>query len=285
MKVIAEDVEVQGEQPHTEEEVPIDLHTLKHETDTPSSPSSVFKDMEYLHSLNHLLTQKPLEEVLLWCYRSLPGLFQVTSFGSTGMVIIHALHKLNIKIPTIFLDTLYHFEETLEHARQVEKQYEMEVYWYHCKLAATREEFERVFMSKNMWVEDPAKYEQLTKVEPLERALGERNVCAWITGRRRDQGGMRSDLPILEVDPVDGRLKVNPLAHWTKDEIWAYLRREGVPYNPLFDRSYTSIGDSVTTAKSDGTQNGERANRFYQFEGKTECGIHNRPRPKPLITI
>jgi len=238
---------------------------------------------EYLQQMNEVLSQQSLESVLEWCCLSLPRLVQVSSFGAPGMVIVHALHKMGKTLPTIFLDTLYHFQETLEHAKQVGVQYGLTVHWYRCKLAQTREDFERIFDSKDMWISNPHKYEQLTKVEPLERALDELKVGAWISGRRRDQGGMRKELQILEIDEVDGRLKVNPLALWTKDEVWNYLKREGVPYNPLFDKSYTSIGDSVTTIKNEDSSKGERAGRFHQFEHKTECGIHNRRRPSLAV--
>jgi len=236
---------------------------------------------EYLETMNQVLAQQPLGAVLEWCCKSLPNFHQVTSFGSAGMVVIHELHKLNLNVPVIFLDTLYHFAETLEHAREVEKQYNLTVSWYRCPRAATREEFETVFKSNDMWLSHPRRYEYLTKVEPLERGLNELKVGAWITGRRRDQGGLRTQLPILELD-LDGRIKVNPLAHWTREEVWAYLKREGVPYNPLFDKSYTSIGDTVTTTQNSDPNSGERSGRFYQFDGKkTECGIHIRRAPAP----
>jgi len=240
-------------------------------------PTQTIFTNEYLACLNQMLRQQSLESVLEWCCASLPNLFQVTSFGSTGMVVIHALNKIGKSLPAIFLDTLYHFEETLEHARQVEAQYKLKAHWYRCKLASTRSDFERIFDSNDMWVSNPHKYEQLTKVEPLERALNELKVSAWISGRRRDQGGLRNDMEILEMD-FDGRLKVNPLAFWTKEEVWNYLKAEGVPYNPLFDKSYTSIGDSVNTKRSDDPNMGEREGRFYQFAEKTECGIHTRRR-------
>jgi phosphoadenosine phosphosulfate reductase len=243
-----------------------------------SSSLSLFTN-EYLEYMNHVLSQQPLESVLEWCYRSLPNLFQVTSFGSSGMVVIHALSKMNLKLPVIFLDTLYHFAETIDHAHEVGTKYGLKLYWYKCSSASTRDEFETKFNSKDMWISEPARFEYLTKVEPLERALSEHKVQSWITGRRRDQGGLRTDLKILEIDPSDGRIKVNPLAHWTRDEVWRYLRREGVPYNPLYDQSYTSIGDVVTTAKNTNTDGSERAGRFHQFDGtKTECGIHTRRR-------
>lgn len=230
--------------------------------------------------MNAVLAQQPLGAVLEWCFTSLPNFFQVTSFGSAGMVIIHELAKLNIQVPVIFLNTLYHFEETLEHAKAVEKKYNLTVYWYKCPKADSREEFEKVYKSNDMWISHPRRFEYLTKVEPLERALADLKVGAWITGRRREQGGLRTQLPILEID-VDGRIKVNPLAHWSREEVWAYLSREGVPYNPLFDQSYASIGDTVTTSKTTDPNLGERSGRFYQFGGaKTECGIHIRRAPQ-----
>jgi len=241
-------------------------------------PGQGFTD-EYLHSMNEVLAGMPLAEVLQWCHRSLPNFYQITSFGSAGMVVIHELHKLNLQVPVIFLNTLYHFEETLEHARAVEEKYKLKVDWYRCPQAETREEFERVFKSNDMWISHPRKFEWLTKVEPLERALNDHKIGAWITGRRREQGGVRTQLPVLELD-VDGRIKVNPLAHWSREEVWSYLSREGVPYNPLFDQSYTSIGDTVTTTRTDDLNKGERAGRFQQFGGaKTECGIHVRRAP------
>jgi len=237
---------------------------------------------EYLHSMNQVLAQQSLGSVLEWCYRSLPNFYQVTSFGSAGMVVIHEFHKLNLKVPVIFLNTLYHFAETLEHARAVEVKYALQVHWYQCPKAGSREEFEKVYTSDDMWISHPRKFEYLTKVEPLERALNELKIGAWITGRRREQGALRTEIPILELD-VDGRIKVNPLAHWTREEVWSYLSREDVPYNPLFDQSYASIGDTVTTTITTDLSQGERSGRFHQFGGaKTECGIHVR-RPLPDV--
>jgi len=253
------------------------------ETIDSSTASSAIFTPEYLESMNQILSQQPLETVLEWCCDSLPNFVQVTSFGSTGMVVIHALHKLGRKVPTIFLDTLYHFEDTIAHARKVEKDYDLELHWYQCKLASTRADFERIFRSTDMWISNPHKFSQLTKVEPLERALDDLKVSSWMSGRRRDQGGLRNDLQILEVDEADGRIKVNPLAFWTKEEVWAYLKREGVPYNPLFDKSYTSIGDSVTTMKNEDPSKGERSGRFFQFSQKTECGIHTRKRQETEV--
>ncbi|MEO0770686.1 MAG: phosphoadenylyl-sulfate reductase, partial [Cyanobacteria bacterium J06649_4] len=112
---------------------------------------------------------------------------------------------------------------------------------------------------------------ELTKVEPLQRALKDLNVNAWITGRRRDQSQTRQDLPIFERD-AEGRLKINPLAHWTKKEVWAYIVEQGVLYNSLHDQGYTSIGDEPLTTPTAANED-ERAGRWRGIE-KTECGIH-----------
>jgi len=237
---------------------------------------------EVLEKLNAALSQCTLEEVLAWCYTALPilskgALVQVTSFGSTGMCILHAMSKLGLKTPVVFLDTLYHFQETLDHAHRVSAEYKLDMHIYRNPDASNRAEFEALYNSTNMWTSDPHRFEQLTKVGPLERALKELNVGAWITGRRADQGGLRQNIQILEIDPSDGRIKVNPMATWNRDRIWSYLRNEGIPYNRLYDQSYTSIGDTVTTTQNQDPSQGERAGRFYQFDGtKTECGIHNR---------
>jgi len=154
----------------------------------------------------------------------------------------------------------------------LKKKYGATVHWHRSESASSREEFEKIHGSE-LWINDSQTYDYLTKVRPLELALESHGVTSWITGRRRDHGGLRSDLKILETDPSDGRIKVNPLASWTNKDVWKYIVNEKVPYNPLHDLGYNSIGDSVTTVPT-GSQTGERSGRFQQIKGKTECGIH-----------
>ena len=201
---------------------------------------------------------------------SLPNLLQSTSFGATGMVIIDMLHKLNIELPVLFIDTLHHFPETLEHAEASREHYGFELKVYRCKDAQTQPEFESKYGAE-LWKLESEKYDQLVKVEPQKRALRELDTFAWINGRRRSQGGERSSLAILEFD-VDGRLKINPLATWTFDQVWNYIHDNNVPYNRLHDQGYKSIGDKMTTFPV-GESEDERAGR-WQGSSKTECGIH-----------
>jgi len=230
-----------------------------------------------LDALNSRLESLSLTELLQWC-ASLSDIAQVTSFGSSGMVIIHELrNKLHSNLPVIFVDTLHHFQETIDFADRVSDVYDLNLHTYHCSFADTQKEFEEKVGDTQLWLNNPQQYDYHAKVEPLERALQELDIKIWITGRRRDQGGDRKSLPIVEIDPSDGRIKVNPLANWSSEDVWTYLKNNHVMWNPLHERGYKSIGDKMTTRPVSKDES-ERSGRFYQIPEKTECGIHNRPK-------
>lgn len=225
---------------------------------------------EHLDWLNAKFEETPAQDILNWCAMSLPNLIQSTSFGPTGMVIIDMLNKLGHNLPLLYLDTLHHFPESLEHAQNSAKHYGLDLKVYRCKTAESQEEFEEQY-GEELWKTDADRYDMLVKVEPQKRALRELDAFAWINGRRRSQGGARSSLKIIEFD-VDGRLKINPLATWTFDKTWEYIKENKVPYNPLHDQGYKSIGDKMTTFPV-GENDDERAGR-WMGSSKTECGIH-----------
>lgn len=187
-----------------------------------------------------------------------------TSFGPTGMVNMHLLAGIAPDVPVVFVDTLYHFEETLDLARQVVERYGLDVRIH--RPAESRQEFERLH-GERLWERDVDRFHRLTKIEPMERAL--EGVGAWITGRRRDQSASRAKMPHVEVGE---RIKINPLAAWTRREVWSYILEHEVPYNPLHDRGYASIGDEpLTTPTVDGED--ERAGR-WRGQNRVECGLH-----------
>lgn len=225
---------------------------------------------EHLEWLNQHFEERPAQEILAWCQMTFPNLIQSTSFGPTGMVIIDMLDKLKMNLPVLFIDTLHHFPETLEHADASQKHYDLDLRVYRSKDASDQDEFEEKF-GKEVWKMEPERYDRLVKVEPQKRALREMDVYVWINGRRRSQGGDRASLKIMEYD-VDGRLKVNPLANWTYDQTWDYIRDHKVPYNTLHDKGYKSVGDHMTTFPV-GEDEPERAGR-WKGSSKTECGIH-----------
>jgi phosphoadenosine phosphosulfate reductase len=244
----------------------------KHEKPIPYSITmSIIKfSPEHLEWLNESLEERTPEEILTWCSMSLPNLLQSTAFGPSGMVMVHMLWKLKINIPTLFIDTLHNFPETLKHAQDSKEKYNIDLQVYRCKTAESQETFEKEH-GKELWKTESEQYDFLVKVEPQRRALRELDIFAWLNGRRRSQGDDRSDLKIIEYS-VDGRLKINPLVNWSYEQVWDYIKENDVLYNPLHDKGYKSIGDKMTSFPV-GKDDDERAGR-WQGSSKTECGIH-----------
>jgi len=227
-----------------------------------------------LERLNEQFSQSHPKSILRWCLENMSeGMVQATAFGISGMVIMDLLYRdLNPKpaVPVIFLDTLHHFDETLDLVARSETYYGLDLYRYRPLNAKSRQNFATHY-GPELWQSDVNQFHQITKVEPLQRAFDELNVSSWITGRRRDQSENRSQLPIFERD-AEGRIKVNPLASWSNRDVWKYIMENHVPYNRLHDHGYGSIGDEpLTTPLLAGEQ--ERDGR-WRGTGKTECGIH-----------
>ena len=208
---------------------------------------------------------------------SLPDLFQETAFGLSGLVTIDMLSKLSqgpIKpnVELIFMDTLYHFDETLALVDRVREKYpELKLHVFKPEGCENAADFEAKY-GENLWETNEETYDWRAKVEPSERAYAELNVKAVLTGRRKTQGGKRGNLDIVEVEE-SGLIKVNPLANWTFNQVADYIRENNVPYNVLLDQGYKSIGDWHSTQPVAAGED-ERAGR-WKGTAKTECGIHN----------
>ncbi|WP_353932300.1 phosphoadenosine phosphosulfate reductase [Okeanomitos corallinicola TIOX110] len=225
-----------------------------------------------LDSLNKQFDTATPTEILTWSVENIPtGLVQTSAFNVDDIIITHILYTiLKRSVPVIFLDTLYHFPETLELVAKAKEIYNLDLKTYKTPDVDTREAFTAKY-GEALWDADITKFHQVTKIEPLTRGLDELNTIAWITGRRRDQAVTRANMPVFELDN-QGRLKVNPLAAWTRKQSWAYVAEHKVIYNPLHDQGYPSIGDEPITTKV-GEGEDERAGR-WRGTGKTECGIH-----------
>ncbi|KAJ3412967.1 hypothetical protein HDV05_008682 [Chytridiales sp. JEL 0842] len=228
---------------------------------------------EYISFLNNNLASLTPQQVLSWALVSLPNVIQTTAFGLTGLVIRDMLHKLNLTVPLVFVDTLYHFEETLDLARRVEQKYNTPVIIYKPLGTDTRQEFEAKHGEK-LWEVDAEIYDYLVKVEPARRAVLDHNAQVTITGRRRSQGADRANIPILEIDNTVSPplLKLNALASWDYNEVWTYIQQNEVPYNALVEKGYKSIGDWHSTVPTAEGEN-EREGR-WKGQAKTECGLH-----------
>ncbi|HEY9827980.1 MAG TPA: phosphoadenosine phosphosulfate reductase [Stenomitos sp.] len=228
-----------------------------------------------LQQLNHKFETADPQEIVQWCLEHIPeGLVQSSAFGASGMVTLDMLYRLlrpSPPVPVLFIDTLYHFPETLQHLKTAKAHYGLDLRIFRPLGFDTAEEFEAIY-GEQLWERDLDRYQQLTKVEPLQRALTALEVKTWLTGRRRDQAEARAELPIFERDKR-GCLKVNPLANWSYRKVWKYIVEHQVPYNPLYDLGYTSIGDRPLTTSTTAGE-GERAGR-WRGSARTECGMHS----------
>jgi phosphoadenosine phosphosulfate reductase len=206
-------------------------------------------------------------EILEWALKEFwPDIAMSTGFGASGMVLIHMISQINANMKIIFLDTGFHFKETLEFKEKVKQKYGVNIVEY--KAAISREELYKT-ISPHPYHDDPDRCCHINKVEPMERAI--QGLKAWISALRRDQSPTRAQIQILE--EYEGNLiKINPLANWTRKEVWNYLFRNQIPYHPLHDQGYPSVGCEPCT-RPVGTDGQERSGRWVG-KGKLECGIH-----------
>jgi phosphoadenosine phosphosulfate reductase len=183
-----------------------------------------------------------------------PRLYVACSFQKEASVILDMLVKIEPEARFFVLDTGVLFEETYDTWRRVEERYGITIDRY------AGEWIDR------LWERDPDACCGMRKVEPLERALGQ--VDAWITGLRRDQSAARADTPKLGWDERNGKWKAAPLADWTEKDVWRYIAANDVPYNPLHDQGYDSIGCTHCTVAGAG-----RTGRWAGTD-RIECGLH-----------
>ncbi|KAG9119753.1 hypothetical protein FRC07_005067 [Ceratobasidium sp. 392] len=225
-----------------------------------------------LEAINAQLRLETPQGILAWAITHLPNLYQTTAFGLTGLAATDMLAKLTTSPPPlIFIDTLYHFQETLSLANEVQERYGTPMHVYRPEGTDTVEDFERVH-GQRLWETDEHQYDYLVKVEPARRAYRDLNVQAVITGRRATQGADRASLQPVEVDST-GLVKVNPLFAWSFGQVKAYVDEHNVPRNALLALGYRSVGDWHSTVKSGDGDGGERAGR-WAGQAKTECGLH-----------
>jgi phosphoadenosine phosphosulfate reductase len=196
------------------------------------------------------------EEILALCLREFPGSVALAcSFQKEESVLLDLLFALEPRARVFAIDTHYLFPETYELWRELEQRYDTKV-----------EVFEGAPVEEGLWETKPDLYLAIAKVEPLTRAL--LDLDCWITGVRRDQAPTRANAPKLAWDESHELFKANPLADWSDEDCWAYIRERDLPYNALHDRGYASIGDTHSTVPGAG-----REGRWVGSE-RTECGLH-----------
>jgi len=212
-----------------------------------------------------------------------PDAALASSLAAEDMLLTHAIYDSGLDLEVFTLDTGRLHAETLGVLDAVRARYGRDVTVYRPVAAAVEQHvaqhgayafYESVYLRKACC--------QIRKVEPLRRALAGRS--AWITGQRRQQSTTRGELPLQEQDPVFGLTKFNPLAEWSEDDVWAVIRALDVPYNPLHDQGYPSIGcEPCTRAIRPGED--VRAGRWWwESSDSKECGLHAGNRVISVVT-
>ena len=203
------------------------------------------------------------EQILAFLLEQFPGRVALAcSFQKEESVLLDMLFALEPKARVFAVDTHHLFPETHAYWRDVERRYTTTIEVFE---GPSSEELAAVH-GERLWERKPDLYLSIAKVAPLVRALGD--LDAWIAGIRRDQSPTRADAPKLGWDEQHELWKANPLADWTDEMCWDYIRARELPYNPLHDRGYESIGDTHSTQPGSG-----RSGR-WPGTGKVECGIH-----------
>lgn len=222
------------------------------------------------HEIETLSTEfetKTPQEIVRWAVDMFwPEIAMSSSFQTQSMPLLHIVTRIKHDLPVFFIDTGYHFWETLIFREKIASEWRINVIDLY---RDTRWDIFARQNTRNLPLEDPNLCCYLHKVHPMQKAL--KDVKAWITGIRRDQTSVRAQAKILELEP-DGLLKINPLLNWTKADIKRYMEENNLPKHPLYEKGYRSVGCAPCTIAI-GVNDDERAGR-WAGRGKIECGLH-----------
>lgn len=210
----------------------------------------------------------PPEAVLRWAAERFgPDVALATGFGAEGCVLVDVLARHHVPMRIFYLDTDVLFPETYQLKENLEARYGLSIEARRTPLTLSAQ---AAAHGDKLWESRPDECCRLRKVEPLRETLS--HLRAWSTAIRRDQSAARAGVGIVERDRKFGIIKINPLAAWGAREVWSYILRHEVPYNPLHDRGYPSIGCAPCTSPV-GVGEDVRAGR-WRGTAKTECGLH-----------
>jgi phosphoadenosine phosphosulfate reductase len=232
----------------------------------PRSPGE--KELKALERHSRLLESATPEEIVAWAVQKyFPKLTMATAFGPEGCVILSMLAKIEPRSHVFNLETGYQFKETLQLRDRIAEKYGIEVDLARPDLSVA--EYEKLHGGP-LYGRNPDKCCGDRKIKVLERKV--QGFDAWMSGIRRDQSPHRANAPIVGWDRRFGLVKISPLANWTTKDVWRRITEEEIPYNPLHDQGYPSIGCwPCTRAVLNGDD--ERAGR-WSGTSKTECGLH-----------
>lgn len=206
---------------------------------------------------------------MLWAVDTFgDGLVLTTSFGIQSAVMLHLVTRITPSIPVVFIDTGYLFPETYRFADDLTKRLKLNLKTYVPAATAAQQEA----LHGKQWelgLEGLKRYNFINKVEPMDRAVRELKATAWLAGLRRSQASTREALPVVQTQ--NKLVKVHPIVDWDNRRVHRYLTEHGLPYHPLWEQGYVSVGDWHSTSKLEPGMN-EQDTRFGGL--KRECGLH-----------
>lgn len=223
-----------------------------------------------LAAINAILARLTAEQRVAWALQHLPGAHILSSsFGAQAAVSLHMVAQQQPDVPVVLIDTGYLFDETYAFVDELTTRLRLNLKVYQSPLSPAWQEARH----GQLWeqgVSGIEHYNQMRKVEPMRRALAELEAGTWIAGLRRQQSRSRAVIDILEHRQL--RWKLHPLADWSDRDIGQYLKRHRLPYHPLWEKGYVSIGDRHTSRRWEPGMDAEET-RFFGL--KRECGLHS----------
>ncbi|PMG76494.1 phosphoadenosine phosphosulfate reductase [Shewanella sp. 10N.286.51.B7] len=222
-----------------------------------------------LEQVNSFLSGLTAQERVTWGLAYLPGEHALSSsFGIQAAVMLHLVSQAQADIPVVLTDTGYLFPETYQFIDQLTERLNLNLKVYKAKQSSAWQEAR----FGKLWEKDLEgleQYNRINKVEPMQRALNELNVGTWFAGLRRSQASTREALPILAIH--GDRFKLLPIIEWTNKDVHEYLTLHDLPYHPLWEQGYVSVGDTHSSKPLELGMS-EEDTRFNGM--KRECGLH-----------
>jgi phosphoadenosine phosphosulfate reductase len=225
--------------------------------------------VEGLDETNASLEKQSAQQRVAWALENLPHNFMLSSsFGAQAAVMLHMVTQQFPDIPVVLTDTGYLFPDTYKFVDQLSKRLNLNLQVYRADISPGWQEA-RFGKLWEKGVEGIERYNSLNKVQPMQKALKELGVQSWFAGLRRSQSDMRETLPVVQ--KLSQQFKIYPIIDWSNKDIHYYLKEHDLPYHPMWEQGYVSIGDWHTTRSLEEGMN-EQDTRFFGM--KRECGLH-----------
>lgn len=231
------------------------------------SPDNI--SSQELAELNQKLERMTAQERISWALEFLPENYMLSSsFGIQAALSLHLVTEQHPDIPVVFTDTGYLFPETYEFADRLTERLNLNLKVYRSDISPAWQEARHGKLWEN-GEQGITQYNRMNKVEPMRRAQQELEVKTWFAGLRRTQSDKRAELSVLQI--VDNKFKIFPVLDWSNKDVHYYLQEKGLPYHPLWEKGYVSVGDWHTTRPLEAGMS-EQDTRFFGLH--RECGLH-----------